>query len=99
MGLTTVYFTPVVKITTSWLFLATVAIHYLPLHQLDVKNAFLHGDLEGEIYMEQPFGFVAQGEFGLVCKSCCSLYGMNNICLKLGLVTPFIFVGFWIGIT
>ena len=56
-------FSPVTKFTTVHLFLAMASIRHWPLHQLDNKNAFLHGDLEG-IYMEQTPGFDAQGEWG-----------------------------------
>jgi len=43
------------------------------------KNAFLNGDLEEEIYIAQPPGFVAQEEsFGLVCRHSKSLYGLKQ---------------------
>ena len=66
------------KITSIRLFLAIAAIHHWPLYQLDIKNAFLHGELEDEIYMEKPPGFVAQGESSLVCKLRRSLYGLKQ---------------------
>jgi len=59
------------------LFFAMAAICHWPLHQLDIKNASLHGDVDEEIYMEQP-GLVAQGESGLVCKLHRSLYGLKQ---------------------
>ncbi|RDX85259.1 hypothetical protein CR513_33579, partial [Mucuna pruriens] len=71
-------FSPVAKITNIRLLLAMTTIRHWPLHQLDIKNDFLHGDLDEEIYMGQPLGFVAQGESGLVCKLCRSLYGLKQ---------------------
>ena len=71
-------FSPVAKITIVRLFVAMAAMRHWPLHQLDIKNVFLHGDLEEDIYMEQPPGFVAQGESGLVCKLHWSLYGLKQ---------------------
>ena len=51
-------FSPVVKMTT--IHVVVVAADNLELIQLDVKTAFLHGDLKEEIYMEQPKGFMAR---------------------------------------
>jgi hypothetical protein len=45
---------------------------------MDVKTTFLHGDLEEEIYMKQPEGFVVKGKKELVCKLKKSLYSLNK---------------------
>ncbi|GAA0146788.1 transmembrane signal receptor [Lithospermum erythrorhizon] len=74
-------FAHVAKLTSVRLFLSLVATYDWQLYQLDIKNAFLHGDLEEEVYMEQPPGFVAQGEYGQRRKKVCylqkSLYGLK----------------------
>nr|GEV99307.1 zinc finger, CCHC-type [Tanacetum cinerariifolium] len=51
-------YAPVARITTIRLLLALAAIHNLVIHQMDVKTAFLNGDLDKEVYMKQPEGFV-----------------------------------------
>ena len=44
---------------------------------MDVKTTFLHGDLEEEIYMKQPEGFMVNGNKEFLCKLKNSLYGLN----------------------
>ncbi|KAL0324544.1 UNVERIFIED_CONTAM: Retrovirus-related Pol polyprotein from transposon TNT 1-94 [Sesamum calycinum] len=51
----------------------------LPMYQMDIKNAFLYGDLNENIYMEQPLSYVAQGEKQLmVCKLKKAIYGLKQ---------------------
>ena len=67
-----------VRHTSIRVLLVIVAIHDLELEQLDVKTAFLHGDLDEDIYMEQPEGFVVDGKSNMVCKLKKSLYGLKQ---------------------
>ena len=61
-------FSPVVRFASIRLILAIVAQLDLELYQMDVKTAFLYGELDEEIYMDQPEGFVAVGQERKVCK-------------------------------
>ena len=72
-------FAPVAKMPSLRALLAIAAAQDLELHQMDVKTAFLNGDLEEDIYMEQPPGFVAPGsQANLVRKLNRSLYGLRQ---------------------
>ena len=71
-------FSLVAKTASVCLLLSMIAMRSWPWYQLDINNAFLHGDLAEEVYMEQPLGFVTQGEFGLVYKLRCSLYDLKQ---------------------
>jgi hypothetical protein len=70
-------FSPVEKMNSTRLVLALAASHKWEVHQMDVKSAFLHGDLQEEIYMEQPPGYV-QNDSILVCRLKKSLYGLKQ---------------------
>lgn len=71
-------FAPVVKLNTIRSVLSIVASENLYLEQLDVKTAFLHGDLNEEIYMHQPEGFSEKGKENMVCRLKKSLYGLKQ---------------------
>ena len=71
-------FSPVSKKDSLRIVLALVAHYDLELHQMDVKTAFLNGDLEEEVYMDQPEGFVVTGKENLVCKLRKSIYGLKQ---------------------
>ncbi|CAH9124988.1 unnamed protein product, partial [Cuscuta epithymum] len=71
-------FSPVVKMSSIRVVLGLAAVQDLEIEQLDVKTAFLHGDLEEEIYMEQPEGFKVPGKENLVCRLMKSLYGLKQ---------------------
>ena len=58
--------------------LAHATLQDWEIKAMDVKLAYLHGVLEEEIYMEQPEGFVANGDENIVCKLVCSLYGLKQ---------------------
>ena len=53
-------------------------MHDLKIHQIDVKTAFLNGELEKENYMEQPEGFIVPGKEKKVCRLVKSLYGLKQ---------------------
>ena len=57
--------------------LSLVAAEDLHLEQLDVKTTFLHGDLEEEIYMQQPQGYEVKGKEKLVGRLKKRLYGLK----------------------
>jgi hypothetical protein len=71
-------FSPIVKMTSIRNILSLVAVEDLHLEQLDVKIVFLHGDLEEEIYMQQPQGYEVKGKENLVCRLNKILYGLNQ---------------------
>jgi len=70
-------FSPIAKLTSIRFQLSLAATFDLEVEQMDVKTTFLHEDLDEEIHMKQPEGFIVKGKKELVCKVNNSLYGLK----------------------
>jgi hypothetical protein len=71
-------FSPMVKPVTVRLVLSLVVSRGCCLRQIDVSNAFLHGFLEEDVYMQQPPGFEDSQHPQYVCKLQWALYGLKQ---------------------
>ncbi|KAL4279785.1 hypothetical protein GQ457_03G014780 [Hibiscus cannabinus] len=71
-------FSPVAKMVTPRTIFALVAFKRWKLWQLDVKNPFLYGDLDREVFMEQPKGYVSKQHPHHVCRLKKALYGLKQ---------------------
>jgi hypothetical protein len=70
-------YTPVARLITIRVVIALAASHDLLIYQIDVKTTFLNGELDEEIYMKEPEGFVTHGHENMVCRLRKSLYGLK----------------------
>ena len=71
-------FSPVVHYETVWLLLAITALEDLDIQSVDIKTAYLYGDLDKEIYMEQLEGFKLPGKENKVWWLRKALYGLKQ---------------------
>jgi hypothetical protein len=70
-------FSPIIKPSTIRLILVIAMFRDWSIRQLDISNAFLHGSLTEEVYMEQPIGFVDKQKSDYVCKLHKAIYGLK----------------------
>ncbi|KAL8104523.1 hypothetical protein AgCh_028663 [Apium graveolens] len=71
-------FSPVALLKSIQILLAIAAYYGYEIWQMDVKTAFLNGELEEEVYMSQPEGFLSKGNEHLVCKLLRTIYGLRQ---------------------
>ena len=71
-------FSPVARFESLRVLFALAASHDWHIHSMDVKSAFLNGDIEEELYMQQPEGFEIAGSSGKVCHLHKSIYGLKQ---------------------
>lgn len=71
-------FAPVTRLDTVRLILALAANRGWEVHHLDVKTAFLNGELAEDVFVSQPEGFVKKGKEQMVLKLSKALYGLKQ---------------------
>ena len=71
-------YSPVTRITSIRILISLASIYKMEIHQMDVRTAFLNGELEEVICMDQPEGFIIKGFENKVCKLVKSLYGLKQ---------------------
>ena len=72
-------YSPVSRITSIRMLIAIASLYNMDIHQMDVKTAFLNEELDEEIYMEQPEGFLVEGQENKVCRLVKSLYELKQV--------------------
>ena len=71
-------FSPVVRFESLRTIIALAVNNGMKLHQMYVTTAFLNSELEEEVYMKQPEGFIVKGKEDFVCKLKRSIYGLKQ---------------------
>jgi hypothetical protein len=74
-----VTFSPIVKLTTVRSVFSLAVLRSWPVHQLNVKNVFLHGTLSETVHYSQPTGFVNPAQLDQVCRLNKSIYGLKQV--------------------
>ena len=72
-------FSPVIRYESVRILLAVAASKSLIVHQMDVPTAFLHGDIDKEVFMKQPSGFADEKHPSMVWKLHKTVYGLKNL--------------------
>jgi hypothetical protein len=69
---------PVARLDSVHLLIAVMVHERWEVHHMDVKSVFLNGDLQEEVYVEQPMGFIVAGKEHKVLKLKKALYGLHQ---------------------
>jgi hypothetical protein len=90
-------FTPVDRLDSVRLFIAFAAHEVWEVHHMDVKSTFLNGDLQEEVYVEQPVGFIVASKEHEVFKLKKALYGLHQApqAWNVKLDDTLLSIGFW----